>query len=299
MQMLLGLHGNCIALKMMHGERVLELIPVSPTGTTVELQRDLSLVYHIRLANGRIDHVSADQVFHIRDRSINGYTGDSRVRRNAQTLCLSRFAERFGVRFFRNNARPSGVLTFKEPLAQEKMREHRVHWNEQMRDRQGGTAVFDNGAEYKTIETNAKDSQFIELRKEQIAEVSRIFRVPPHMLYEMSRATYANAEHTSLEFIKFSLMGWIRRWESALNAQILGPAARRFFFKFNLDALARGDTASRTALFESGLTHGYINRNEVREILDRPPIEGGDKYTQAENIYGETNEDPEATAVEE
>src|SRR3546814_12624544 len=67
----------------------------------------------------------------------------------------------------------------------------------------------------KTLGATNKDSQFVEVRAFNVVEVARAWGVPPHLLYELSRATFSNIEQQSLEFIMFSMMPHYERFASA------------------------------------------------------------------------------------
>jgi HK97 family phage portal protein len=66
-----------------------------------------------------------------------------------------------------------------------------------------------------------KDAQFLELRKFQITDVARLFRVPPHMIGDLDRATFSNIEQQSLEFVMHTMTPWAERWEASIESELL------------------------------------------------------------------------------
>ena len=60
------------------------------------------------------------------------------------------------------------------------------------------------------------------MRKFAIEEIARAFRVPPHMLFELGRATWGNSEQMGAEFIALSLMRWIKAWEGEIGLKLFG-----------------------------------------------------------------------------
>lgn len=90
----------------------------------------------------------------------------------------------------------------------------------------------------------------------------------------------SNIEHLSLEFVKYSLMRWLVVWEQELNRKLLTPEEQKtMYFKHNVDALERGDLASRTAAFQVELFNGKKSINEWRALDEENPIaEGGDTH---------------------
>jgi HK97 family phage portal protein len=139
--------------------------------------------------------------------------------------------------------------------------------------------VLEEGLKYHPISIPPNDAQFLETRRFQISEIARIFRVPPHMLADLERATFSNVEHLSLEFVKFSLDPWVVRWEQSLRQALLLPEEKqKMFIKFNLDGLLRGDYASRTQGFATARQNGWLSANDIRALDDMNPIPGGDEY---------------------
>jgi HK97 family phage portal protein len=120
---------------------------------------------------------------------------------------------------------------------------------------------------YHPISIPPEQAQFLETRKFQIDEIARIFRVPPHMLADLERATFSNIEHLSLEFVKFSLDPWVVRWEQSLMQALVLPSERAAIsIRFNLDGLLRGDYQSRMQGYSIGIQNGFYSVNDVRAL---------------------------------
>ena len=195
---------------------------------------------------------------------------------------LSIATEEYGSKFFANGATPGGVLehpgTLKNPA---RVRES---WNAAF----GGTAnahkvaVVEEGMHFTPISIAPDQAQFLETRKFQLNEIARIFRVPPHMIGDLERATFSNIEHLSLEFVKYSLDPWLVRWEQSMSRVLFTDDEKRnYFIKFNVDGLLRGDYQSRMSGYSVGIQNGFLSPNDVRELenMDLIPDElGGNRY---------------------
>ena len=123
----------------------------------------------------------------------------------------------------------------------------------------GGTAntgkvvVLEEGVEYQPITIPPEEAQFLETRKFQIDEIARLFRVPPHMIGDLEKSSFNNIEQQSLEYVKYTLNPWVVRWEQSLQKALINPAERgKYFIKFNVDGLLRGDYQSRMAGYAVG-----------------------------------------------
>lgn len=141
-------------------------------------------------------------------------------------------------------------------------------------------------------------AQFLDTRKFQLDEIARIFRVPTHTVGDLDRSTFSNIEQQSLEFVKYTLNPWCVRWEQAMNQQLLSAEdQKKYFIKFNVDGLLRGDYESRMNGYAIGRQNGWLSANDIRELEDLnriPADEGGDQYlvngnmlplNQAGNFY--------------
>jgi len=136
--------------------------------------------------------------------------------------------------------------------------------------------------EYQPISIPPEEAQFLETRKFQIDEIARLFRVPPHMIGDLEKSSFNNIEQQSLEYVKYTLNPWVVRWEQSLQKALINPAERgKYFIKFNVDGLLRGDYQSRMAGYAVGRQNGWLSSNDIREMENMNPIpdeEGGNLY---------------------
>ena len=143
-------------------------------------------------------------------------------------------------------------------------------------------AVLEEGMKYTPISISPEQAQFLETRKFQINEIARIFRVPPHMVGDLEKSSFSNIEQQSLEFVKYTLEPWIIRWEQSISRSLLSiEEKRKYFVKFNVDGLLRGDYQSRMNGYATARQNGWMSANDIRELenLDRiSEEEGGDLY---------------------
>lgn len=283
------LWGNCYSAKTMVGTELRELLPLYPERVKpVQDPKTLKVTYKVYTPDGGQITLPAEKMFHIRDKTLKGVEGLSRILLSKDGLGSAKAAERFGAAFFGNSGQPAGILSTESKLNEAQMKDLRESWKEtQGGDNVFGIAVLDGGWKFTPITALMKDAQFIEFRKFCIAEVARIFRIPPHMLGDLDKATFSNIEQQSLEFVKYALLPWLRRWEMAINTQLIAPQRTSpNFAEFNVDGLLRGDQKGRAEFYSTGLRDGWLNRNEVREMENRNPIPGGDEYKVAQSIFG-------------
>lgn len=277
------LWGNAYAQVIRDGNgNVTELWPLLPDRMSVE--RDLrsgQLVYKY-LKDGQQILLNQEQVLHIPGLGFDGIKGYSPIHMAREAIGLALATEEFGARFFGNGARPGGVLehpgVVKDP---EKLRKS---WEEVYKGVKNShkIAVLEEGMKYHEIGIPPEDAQFLETRKFQLNEICRIFRVPPHLVGDLERATFSNIEHQSIEFVVHTIRPWLVRWEQAITKCLLREGERKIYFpKFTVDGLLRGDFKARMEGYAIGRQNGWLSANDIREMEDMNPIsdeQGGDLY---------------------
>lgn len=283
MQGHLLLWGNAYAEIEVDGAgRVTALWPLRPDMMEKVEQVGEEMVYTYRLPNGSPVELPGWRVLHLRGLSSNGIVGYSPIQWAAREAIGKGLAiQRYGSAFFRNGARPGGVLTYPGELSQEAIKNIKSAWQ----DNYGGlanshrVAVLEQGMDYKEVGIPPGDAAYIEDQKLSALDVARVFRVPPHMIGDLERATFSNIEHQGIEFVTHSLRPWLVRWEQAIEQRLMSSMEREsLFVRFNADGLLRGDTLSRYQAYQIGRQSGFLSANDIRLLEDWNPIEGGDEY---------------------
>ncbi len=293
------LWGNAYARKIRKNGHVTELWYLKPQLMTVERDTQtgrIKYTYSDDITNQTYEY-KPEQIFHIKGLSLDGVTGLSPISQAREAVGLSLATEEYGAKFFGNGARPGGVLEhpgiLKDP---EKLRES---WNKVYQGTRNShkVAVLEEGMKYHTIGIAPEDAQFLETRKYQVNEICRIFRVPPHLVGDLERATFSNIEHQSIEFVQHTIRPWLVRWEQAISRSLLDEKERLLYFsRFNVDGLMRGDYKSRMEGYAIGRQNGWLSANDIRHLEDLPPIpkeQGGDAYLVNGNMTAVSKENKE------
>lgn len=284
------LWGNAYAQIIRNGKgEVVALYPLMPNKMQVDRDENGELYYiytrssdEAKTMEGVTVYLTPRDVLHIPGLGFDGLVGYSPIAMAKNAIGLAIATEEYGAKFFANGAAPSGVLehpgTIKDPS---RLREN---WNSTFGGsaNSGKVAVLEEGMKYTPISISPEQAQFLETRKFQIDEIARIFRVPPHMVGDLEKSSFSNIEQQSLEFVKYTLDPWVIRWEQSLSRALLNEdEKRKYFFKFNLEGLLRGDYESRMSGYAVARQNGWMSANDIRELenLDKIPAEdGGDLY---------------------
>lgn len=284
------LWGNAYAQIIRNGKgEVVALYPLMPNKMQVDRDENGELYYiytrsseEAKTIEGVTVYLTPRDVLHIPGLGFDGLVGYSPIAMAKNAIGLAIATEEYGAKFFANGAAPSGVLehpgTIKDPS---RLREN---WNSTFGGsaNSGKVAVLEEGMKYTPISISPEQAQFLETRKFQIDEIARIFRVPPHMVGDLEKSSFSNIEQQSLEFVKYTLDPWVIRWEQSLSRSLLSEdEKRKYFFKFNLEGLLRGDYESRMSGYATARQNGWMSANDIRELenMDKIPAEdGGDLY---------------------
>jgi len=235
------------------------------------------LFYDVRLPNGRQRRLSRTDCWHVPGFSRDGLVGLRRLQLLADTFDSAISANEFATRFWENNAQPTTVLTTKGRIEKPAKESIKSDWQALFGGsrRAGGVAVLDQELTPSFHAHDNKASQHIETRQFGVVEVARAFGVPPHVLFELSRATFSNIEQQSLELILFSMMAHYERVAGAATHFFAEPG---HFFEFMPDALLKGDLKSRYEAYKMGIEAGILSPNEARRKDNMNDREGGDEY---------------------
>ena len=198
-----------------------------------------------------------DQVLHIPGLGFDGLVGYSPIAMAKNALGLAVACDEYGSSFFANGAAPSAVL--EHPGVIKNPERVRKAWQRAYGSSNAHkTAILEEGMKYTPISIPNNEAQLLETRKFQIEEIARLYRVPLHMIGDLDHATFSNIEHLSLEFVKYTLDPWLVRWEQGLQKALLSDTEKgRYFIKFNVEGLLRGDYASRMQGYSIGIHDDY------------------------------------------
>ena len=284
------LWGNAYAQKIRNGKgEIIALYPLMPDKMSVDRDRDGKIIYKYTrdpddppTMRDNVVTLTPYDVLHIPGLGFDGLVGYSPIMMAKNAIGMGLACDEYGSKFFANGAYPGGVLehpgTIKDP---ERLRNN---WQNMFggSGNAGKIAVLEEGMKFTPISISPEQAQFLEMRKFQIDEIARIFHVPPHMVGDLDKSSFSNIEQQSLEFVKYTLDPWVTRWEQSMFRSLFSPEEkRRYFFKFNLEGLLRGDYQSRMNGYAIGRQNGWMSANDIRELenLDRIPTEeGGDLY---------------------
>ncbi len=256
--------------------RVSNLWPIPPNRCN-PVMRNGKIEYDVTV-NNEIFTLPRERVLHIPGMSYDGFKGYSVVTMARESIGLGMAAEEFGSRFFGQGAHPGMVAKHPGRLGAEahEALEKSLKKNYEGLGHAHRMMLLEEGMTLEKIGLPQKDSQYLETREFQITEIARWFNLPPHILKDLTRATFSNIEHMGLELVKYSLRPWMVRVEQHCDLQLLSKTSQgTYYHKWNAEGLLRGDTQARAEFYKALWNMGAVNIDEIREKEDMDPLPDG------------------------
>ena len=221
------------------------------------------------------------EILHIAGFSRGGRSGYGLISQGREAIGLSLATEEYGARFFSNNAKPPVALEHPGHLGDKGLKNLRkaLEAEHQGLSQSHKMMILEEGMKLHEYGVSPEDSQALETRKFQVTEIARLFNIPPHILKDLERATFSNIEHSSLEFVIYTLRPWLVKLEQNYSLQLLPELDHNEYFSEHLvDGLLRGNIESRYKAYATARLNGWMSANDIRELENMNPIEGGDIY---------------------
>ncbi len=255
-----------------NGGRLQELALIHPSRVTIR-RVEGAIVYDIRseIVGAEVTRLTQAEVFHLHGLG-DGLAGWSVAQVGAQSVGQAMAAETFAATYYGNNASVGGVLKHPGQLKPEA----RVNLRESWQAMHGGPdnahkiAILEEGMEFAPTSVNPRDAQFIEGRQFDVESICRWFRMPPHKVQHLLRATFTNIESQGIEYVTDTLMSWLVRFEQEVERKLLTDD-ERLCIKHDVNGLMRGDATARGTFYSQLFNIGALSANDIRRAEDMEP----------------------------
>jgi HK97 family phage portal protein len=261
------------------------MVPLHPDRVTVEVGENGLPRYKVQAANGaRAETLLPGEMFHLVGLSLDGFVGINPIQAEREAIGSAIAARDFGSRFWNNDARPPFYIKVPQPFKDNEARKNfRNEWQASYGGaNHGRPAVLDRGMEIAELGVNNTDSQWLDFRKYSEVDICGLWRMPPHKIGIMDRATWANVEHMNIEFVTDCVLPLAVSWEQTIARDMIVDEEQ--FIELLLEVLLRGDTATRYEAYGKAIKDGWMTRNEARQLENRNPLPGLDEPLQPLNM---------------
>jgi HK97 family phage portal protein len=264
----------------------LELEPLLPDNVEIEREKtgQKRIVYHIlnefggRDGSYVLERDKPQDILHLRGLSWSGLRGHNILRIGRQSVGTALGQERNVGRFWATGGRkPAWIQVEDNPFAtDEELKQYgndfRAYWADPHR-----VPLVEKGLKLESEGFTMMEAQALESRQWTVSDISRLWLISPHLVGDLSRATFSNIEQLFLEFKTITISDWTNLWEQDFNRCVLTPKekASRHFLHFNLNAFLIGDFKTRMAGHAIAIQNGILNVDEVREVEDKNKLPKG------------------------
>lgn len=269
------LWGNWYTWHMMESYRTRQLIPLLPDRTGFD---PLDRRRYMTTIEGKQYFIHRDEMLHIPHVTLDGVTGKGVIHYAGESLGLSSALEEFASRFFGDGTHNGGIIIAKKPVDEIQRRRYMAEFNAKYKGlgKTHSTVWLNGDVEYHKEDSDADKAQVLQSRSFSISEVARWMNLPPHILRDLSRATFTNIEHQGIELVVYSMQPEVVQIEQAMNCTFLDAEERRdYYVKFDLKGLLRGDIQARTQFYQAMIDRGVFNADDVLALEDMNPQPDG------------------------
>lgn len=261
------------------------LIPLHPDSITPEVASNgLPRYVHTSKTTGQRRTLVTGEILVIAGLSLDGYVGINPIQAEREAIGSAIAARDYGSRFWNNDARPPFWIKVPGKFEDNEARGNfRTEWQTMYGGQnRGRPAVLDRGMEIQELGLTNADAQWIDARKYSDIDLCGLWRVPPHKIGILDRATWANIEHQNIEFVTDCLLPLAVSWEQSIARDLIVDESQ--FVETVLEILLRGDTKTRYEAYGKAINDGWMTRNEARRLENRNPLPGLDEPLQPLNM---------------
>jgi HK97 family phage portal protein len=277
-------HGNGYAAVPRDARyRPTQMLPMRSADT--EPRRQDGRLLYVNRTGDRTYTLRPDQVLFTPNMSFDGICGISPIVAARSAVGLSLALEQFAAHFFKNGANVQSILEL-PMMSDAALAEFKRRWQSEYAGIENShkTAAAPGLKAHRTG-VSPEEAQALDSRVHQVREVCRIYRVPPHKVMDLERATFSNIEEQNRDFAENALRPWVVKIEQALCRVLLREdEKRKLRIKFNLDAAIRASLKDRMDADAKGVQAGILTPNEARSHHGLPPVDGGDKLLSPMNM---------------
>ncbi|MCH4329400.1 phage portal protein [Staphylococcus haemolyticus] len=157
----------------------------------------------------------------------------------------------------------------------------------QFYEENGGFLFQEPGVEIDPITKKYVSEDIVASENLTRERVANVFQLPAVFLNANESSNFTKNEELNRFFLQHTLISIIKQYESEFNRKLLTPLDRKKnrYFKFNVKAYLRADSATQAEVYFKAVRSGYYTINEIRELEDLPPVENGDKPFISGDLY--------------
>jgi len=225
--------------------------------------------------------IDASNMIHLSDMNLDGVIGMSRIELAKDSISMILSGTTFGKNFYKNGTHIGGILEFQKTLKAEDIAKYKSSFKSVNGglNNSGEVAILDQGTKYVPHKPTMPlaDAQYIESQHFQVADIARIFNVPPHKVGDLNKSSFNNIEQQAIEYVENCILPICVMFEQEFDRKIFRPKERgQYYVKLELKGLLRGDLNARGEYQAKMFDRGVFSINDIRRLEDMNEVENGD-----------------------
>jgi HK97 family phage portal protein len=174
---------------------------------------------------------------------------------------------------YKDGVSVSGYLETDRVIGKDELDYLRMKFEQQATSKNGGIAALPQGFKYHALQYNLPfaDAELVEAKKYSVEDIARIFGVPLSLIQRSDMAdNKADSEYN--RFLATTIAPLTILLENEHNRKLFINDRARYYMKFELKGLYRVDMLTRYQAHQIALSHGFMNKDEVRDVEGMNPI---------------------------
>ncbi|MCY8609891.1 phage portal protein [Bacillus haynesii] len=282
-----NVHGNGYAMKKYNSRYQVEALEIlDPLRVFPVYEEETKELWYQVFGDTGVFYVHNLNMIHVHTTTKDGKTGISRLDVLRGTLDFDAEVRSFSLEQM-DGAKLSFILKLDANLDEEKLQRAYESFQTFYKDN-GGVLIQEAGTELKQIQKNFIDKNVFDVDKVTRSRVASVFHLPLFMVGESEgNGATQKTEELYSNFVKGTILPIVRHYEAEFDRKLLTLEERKsgHYFKFNMNALLRADTAVRGNFYQQGIRSGFLTPNEVRAWEELPPLPGGDVLLASKDLF--------------
>jgi len=221
-----------------------------------------------KVSNERIPTaVSQQDMIHLMDFNFDGIKGLSRIQLKRSTITDAGQIQAYSTDMYKDGVSVSGYLETDRVIGKDELDYLRRKFEQQATSKNGGIAALPQGFKYHALQYNLPfaDAELVEAKKYSVEDIARIFGVPLSLIQRSDMAdNKADSEYN--RFLATTIAPLTILLENEHNRKLFINDRARYYMKFELKGLYRVDMLTRYQAHQIALSHGFMNKDEVRDV---------------------------------
>lgn len=267
MMISLLLRGNAFAVWSGDVRQGGQLTPLNPDIVRVSMEGGQKVI--------RVKGVPMPNIFHMTGYVMPGdVMGMSPIAYHSTLLQTQSSIDSFARGYFQDAPHPASILSTDKPVNSQQAKEIKDRVIASVPSRE--PLVLGLGLTMQSLSISPEESQFLQTLQVGTTRIARIFGVPPEMIgggIPGTSMTYANVTQRALDFLTYSVQGWLTRFEQAISNVL----PNRQHTRFDTNELIRMTPNDQAIADRWRVGQGIKTINEARADMGLEPVEWGDQ----------------------